>query len=109
MGRSTYRYYLNDDQTLMFIKSKKIKYDSPFYVEGFKIKSEELMTYYFIDGIPVYIVDKKHPNSTKAINKFMKYLEDRIYSLPKIIEMFNNPEAENLTDEEIETELSQCD
>jgi len=109
MGKSTYKYYLNDDLVPIIIKSKKIKYDSPFYVEGFKIKSVELMTYYFIDGIPLYIVDNKHQNSAKAINQFLKYLEDRIYSLPKIMEMFNNPEAEILPENEIPPEILQND
>lgn len=109
MGRCIDKYYLNDNQTLMAIKSEDIDYDRPFYIKGFEIKLKELRTYYFIDEIPVYIVDKNSPNFTKDTDQLIKYLEEHIYPLHEIIEMFNNPEAEILPNEEIPAELLQND
>ena len=106
MGQSATKYYLNNDH-LIAIKKESIKYNQPFYMKGFKIKSKTKVTYYFNDGIPMYIINKQHPNSKKNIDNFMKYLFERIYSLSEIMEMFNNPEAEILSDEEIEIELSE--
>ena len=107
MGRCTDKYYLNDKKKLMAIESEDIDYDRPFHVDCFKIKSKKIRTYYFNDGIPMYIINKQHPNSKEIIDNFMKYLVERIYSLSEIMEMFNNPELEILPDDEIPRVLLQ--